>query len=77
MYVRSKLCESIEEIKIAIKEYLETLTPEKCRNFIMHLKRVTNMIFKCFTKFKLLNLFTFKGNGGCDRKRGRMVKYVK
>jgi hypothetical protein len=39
-YIDSKMCESLDDLKTAIAEYVAHLTPEKCRNFIDHLKEV-------------------------------------
>ena len=39
-YIASQMCESIEQVSLAISEYLASLTPEKCRKFIFHLIEV-------------------------------------
>jgi len=39
-YIASQMCESIEQVSLAISEYLASLTPEKCRKFISHLIEV-------------------------------------
>jgi transposase len=35
-YIASQMCESIEQVSLAISEYLASLTPEKCRKYIFH-----------------------------------------
>ena len=39
-FIRSKLCASKNEIIKEAREYLKTLSEEKCKNFIAQLKRV-------------------------------------
>ena len=42
-YIASKMCKSIDEIKMAISEFLNELTPSKCHSYISHLYEVNNI----------------------------------
>ena len=39
-YIASKMCGNLEEMKVAIREYLVESTPAKCRRLISHLYQV-------------------------------------
>jgi hypothetical protein len=39
-FIASQMCEIIEQVSLAISEYLASHTPEKCRKFFFHLIEV-------------------------------------
>jgi uncharacterized membrane protein len=44
--VRSRFCESEIDVKNAIKDFQESLTPQNCRNYINKLKEVIEVVIK-------------------------------
>lgn len=52
-FVRAKRCETKEELAAAIEEFRQTVTPQKCSNYI---RKVQNV---CISKL-LLRIFNFK-----------------
>ena len=46
-YVRSKECNTIEEMAYYVEEFQRTiLTPQKCENYISHIKKVMEIIIE-------------------------------
>ena len=43
-FIRRKFCSNWDQVRLAIHEYYQTLTPEKCSNFIDTLHQVVNYI---------------------------------
>ena len=42
-FIRKKICTNDEELNNSFREYVRTLTPEKCRSFIRKLKKVIKL----------------------------------
>ena len=55
-FVRQKFCKSPEEVAKAIHEFRDTLTPEKCQNYINKIHEV-NIFIKFVVVFNFLKNF--------------------
>ena len=44
IHIRKKIPKNLEELNIAVQEFVETLTPEMCAKYIDNLKKVFNYI---------------------------------
>ena len=45
IFVRAKLCSTVDEIIQAVYEFSQTVTPEKCQVYIQHLREKVTFIY--------------------------------
>ena len=45
-YIRKKFCKTVKEVRLAVLEFTETITPQVCQNYINKLHEIIPIIIK-------------------------------